>query len=376
MRVLALEPYYGGSHQAFLDGWSSRSSHDWTILSLPAYKWKWRMRHAAVTLAERATELVQAGNSWDVMFCSDMLNLAEFRGLADSRVARLPTVAYFHENQLTYPVQQSAERDLHFGFTNFTTALAAERVWFNSNYHLHDFLGALRDLLPRMPDFQPLSAIDQIEEKSGVFPPGIDPMPTRTQRRDGPIRMLWAARWEHDKDPETFFNALSLLRARHVEFRVSVLGESFREVPPVFADARRTLNSHVDHWGFLPSRDDYIAALLDADVFVSTARHEFFGLSAVEAIAAGVFPLLPRRLSYPELLCVSPGSNHDTSFFWEGDKRTLADRLRELAVRVQQGTLWQSSPHRAREIVSRFHWDNIYGQLDQSLVEIAAQRPD
>ncbi|MCK4372451.1 MAG: DUF3524 domain-containing protein, partial [candidate division Zixibacteria bacterium] len=36
MKILALEPYYGGSHKAFLDGWSSRSRHEWTILKLPA----------------------------------------------------------------------------------------------------------------------------------------------------------------------------------------------------------------------------------------------------------------------------------------------------------------------------------------------------
>ena len=52
MQVLALEPYHGGSHEAFLDGWSSRSRHEWTVLGLEAYKWKWRMRHAAITLAD------------------------------------------------------------------------------------------------------------------------------------------------------------------------------------------------------------------------------------------------------------------------------------------------------------------------------------
>ena len=51
MRILALEPYYGGSHQAFLDGWSKRSCHTWTVLTLPAAKWKWRTRHAAITFA-------------------------------------------------------------------------------------------------------------------------------------------------------------------------------------------------------------------------------------------------------------------------------------------------------------------------------------
>ncbi|MHC4927823.1 MAG: tRNA-queuosine alpha-mannosyltransferase domain-containing protein, partial [Planctomycetota bacterium] len=43
--ILVLESYYGGSHKAFLDGWLGRSEHDFTLLSLPPNKWKWRMRH-------------------------------------------------------------------------------------------------------------------------------------------------------------------------------------------------------------------------------------------------------------------------------------------------------------------------------------------
>ncbi len=172
MLILALEPYYGGSHQAFLDGWISHSIHDWTVLSLPAHKWKWRMRHAAITFAEDVRQHVANGESWDAVFASDMLNLAEFQGLAPRAVAELPAVAYFHENQLTYPNQDPRERDLHFAFTNLTTALAADQVWFNSAFHRDSFLDALREYLPRMPDYQPLDAIDEIQRKAIVHPPG------------------------------------------------------------------------------------------------------------------------------------------------------------------------------------------------------------
>ncbi|MHC4677644.1 MAG: tRNA-queuosine alpha-mannosyltransferase domain-containing protein, partial [Planctomycetota bacterium] len=123
MRILALEPYYGGSHKALLDGWSARSRHEWTVLTLPAYKWKWRMRHAAVTFADEVGRLAAEGRQWELLFCSDILNLAEFLGLAPRCVRELPAIIYFHENQLTYPVRLESERDYQFAVTNMTSAL-------------------------------------------------------------------------------------------------------------------------------------------------------------------------------------------------------------------------------------------------------------
>ena len=126
MNVLALEPYYGGSHQAFLEHWIGGSRHHWTRLSLPAHHWKWRMRHASVTLAAQAEQLHREGARWDLVFCSDMLSLAEWKGLSPS-LAALPAVAYFHENQLTYPVRHTNERDFHFAMSNVTTMIAASQ---------------------------------------------------------------------------------------------------------------------------------------------------------------------------------------------------------------------------------------------------------
>jgi glycosyltransferase involved in cell wall biosynthesis len=56
----------------------------------------------------------------------------------------------------------------------------------------------------------------------------------------------------------------------------------------------------VVRWGYQPDKA-YWQALRAADVVVSTARHEFFGIGVVEAISAGCWPLLPDRLAYPEV---------------------------------------------------------------------------
>jgi glycosyltransferase involved in cell wall biosynthesis len=382
MRILALEPYFGGSHKAFLDGWTARSRHDWTVLGLRPSKWKWRMRHAAVTFSDDVAARVANGESWDLVFCSDMLNLAEFRGLCPPAIAALSSVVYFHENQITYPMRVEAERDHHFGFTNMTTALAATRVWFNSAFNRDSFLDALPTFLRKMPDYRPLDAIDRIRAKSKVHPPGIDPPPAdvariRAQRAaarraalggatdataaaTAPLRILWAARWEHDKDPDAFFDAIGRLKTAGNPFRLSVLGERFAESPRIFDVAEREFAEHIDHWGYAESRDAYWRVLANADVLVSTAQHEFFGLSVVEAIAAGVYPLLPRRLSYPELLT-------GDEFFYEGGPRELAERLAALAERAAIGALWIGEADHTSNQAGRFQWEPLTRVMDDEL---------
>ena len=373
MRILALEPYLGGSHQAFLEGWSSHSRHGFTVLGLPARKWKWRMRHAAVTFAGQVREGIANGNGWDLVFCSDMLNLAEFRGLAPPEVRELPSVAYFHENQLTYPVRHEDARDYHYGLINMTTALAAEEAWFNSRYHLDSLLAALERLLRRMPDHRLPDAVGTIRDRARVEPQGIQGFSSRPPRASGPLRILWAARWEHDKDPEAFFRALELLRERGVPFRVSVVGQRFRDVPEVFDRARETFAGHLDAFGYQESRTDYEAVLQSADVIVSTARHEFFGVSVAEAVAAGAWPLVPRRLAYPEILGESDGAGWH-GFFHDDRPDSVAAMLEELAARAATGDLWDGDPDRGRRLVERFTWEKLAPHLDSRLEQVAARR--
>ncbi len=371
MHILALEPYYGGSHKAFLDGWSALSRHEWTLLSLPPYKWKWRMRHAAVTFAEEVRTRGHGRSAWDLVFCSDMLNLAEFRGLTCRDIGNLPALVYFHENQLTYPVRVESERDYQFAMTNLTSALSADAVWFNSAFHRDEFLDALDAFLKRMPDHQPAGAVQTIRDRARIHSPGVTTMRRRKERRPGPVRILWAARWEHDKNPDDLFKALTLLRQRDIAFRVSVIGEQFRETPQVFAEARRELADCIDRWGYQDSRVDYETALLEADIFVSTARHEFFGLCAVEATLAGAHPLLPTRLAYPEVFGLGE-TDGAGRFFYDGRPETLAQRLTELARRVAAGESLLDHSEALTGRLQQFEWPNLVGVLDDAVEDVVA----
>jgi glycosyltransferase involved in cell wall biosynthesis len=371
MNILALEPYYGGSHRAFLDGWSAASRHSWTKIGLPAAKWKWRMRHAAVTMAEDVNRRAAEGQSWNRLFCSDMLNLAELKGLVTAEVAALPSVVYFHENQLTYPVRDEKERDLHFALTNFTTALAASQVWFNSAYHRDSFLTALPPLLRKMPDYHCLDGIDRVRAKAAVYHPGIEQIPSRGERAPGPARILWAARWEHDKNPELFFKALEALLGRQIEFRVSVVGQQFQRTPEVFASARQKLGNRVDRWGYQENRAEYLQALQEADIIVSTADHEFFGISVVEAIAAGACPLLPDRLAYPEILRTGR-LGEAARYFYDGSLKDLVTRLTNLLSLVESGEIQRGETSPLVAEASRYFWKNQGPRLDAALEQVTS----
>jgi hypothetical protein len=206
MKVLFLEPFYSGSHKDFADGLCWHSRHRIDLLTMPGRFWKWRMRGAALHFAAQISEPC----AYDAMICSAIMSLSDFRMLCGQKCP--PAIAYFHENQLTYPVAPGEVRDLHFGFTDITTALAADRVLFNSETHLNDFFDSLPGLLSKMPDFRPSWVADQIREKSGVCRPGCwftASDDSLWQEKQKPPLVIWNHRWEFDKQPEIFFAGLS-----------------------------------------------------------------------------------------------------------------------------------------------------------------------
>lgn len=328
-RILFIDPFHGGSHAAFADTITTGIDADWTLATLPARHWKWRMRGAAMWLGERLDN-----RAFDLVVTTSFFPLAELRGLCPS-LRDTPALLYFHENQLAYPVREefAGERDFHFAFTQIAGAAASDACAFNSEFNRDSFLSGARQLLAQMPDSKPEHLLHRVAERSRVLPLPLDldvepvrPDLPADERRGGPI-ILWNHRWEHDKRPDRFFAALREMAARDVPFRLAVCGEEFRERPGEFEVARRALASRIVQFGFVESRERYRELLARAHVVVSTSDHEFFGMSVLEAVHAGARPLVPNRLAYRELF--------PEKFRYEDD--TLVDRLIDLCVMWQQG---------------------------------------
>jgi len=331
------------------------------------------MHGGAVSLASR---FLRGRFDPDLIFATDMLDLTTFLALTRHQTATIPTAVYFHENQLTYPWSPQDEdlrrqRDAHYGFINYSSALAADAVLFNSEYHRRSFLEELPVFLRGFPDQRGLETIPGIARKSEVVPLGMelnrfdDASFQQAARSAQKPLILWNHRWEYDKNPEEFFQALFRLDAEGHDFEVAVLGEAYRNRPDVFAEARRRLGTKLLQFGFVEDFDSYAAWLWRADVLPVHAVHDFFGASVVQAIYCNVFPLLPKRLAYPEHV---PVVMQEDCFYRDFDD--LLNRLRNLL--HNQGP--RQNRQKLREHVARYDWTRMIDRYDDLLEEIALRR--
>ncbi|XP_050081946.1 glycosyltransferase-like domain-containing protein 1-like [Anopheles aquasalis] len=301
-QILVLEAFYGGSHKQLLDViLKNFDPTKYDLYTVPAKKWHWCARMSALHFAE----VVPAVHQYRLLFTSSVLNLAELIGIRPD-LARCRKIVYFHENQLCYPVRENKQRDVQYGVNQITTCLCADAIRFNSQYNMHSFLDSIQSFLSIVPNMKFKGIREKIAPKCEVlyFPIAFHQIPCRTadriQERSTLLHLIWPHRWEHDKHPEQLVEALLALQAKGVDFRVSILGERFETVPACFDQLTERLPGKVIHFGPLP-KDEYYRTLMEGDVVLSTALHEFYGVAMLEAVHCGCVPFAPNRLVYPEL---------------------------------------------------------------------------
>lgn len=365
MKICLVEPFHTGSHAAWAEEFARFSRHDVELLTLNGRHWKWRMHGGAVTLAR---QFMESDCKPDLLLVSDMLDLTTFLALTRKKTAGIPTALYFHENQLSYPWSPNganpAQQRAHYAFINYISALTADRVLFNSQYHLDAFNGQLPEFLKGFPDQNELGSLALLKAKSEVLPLGLDLQRFDQYRPEKPAvtkppLILWNHRWEYDKNPEEFFQALYLLHEEGIPFEVAVLGESYRTCPPVFSEAKQRLGERILQFGYARDFADYARWLWQADILPVHSNHDFFGASVVQAIYCDCAPLLPRRLAYPEHV---PLDQQDYCLYDDFDD--MLQRLRRMLT------------SKARESeglhthVAHYDWGKLIEQYDERLEQI------
>jgi len=135
-------------------------------------------------------------------------------------------------------------------------------------------------------------------EDVGVIPNGIDPMMWRTQAgprpAGGPVRVVSAMRLARRKRPMAMLEVLEAAAAQlpgDLRLEAALYGEGPRR-----ASLERHLRRRRLDWITLPGRrtpTELRAAYASADLFLSTARLEAFGIAALEGRTAGL-PVVAR----------------------------------------------------------------------------------
>ncbi len=236
----------------------------------------------------------------------------------------------------------------------------------NTRFTLETLLDEVEPFLRQFPDHQPKGTREAIEAKSCVLAPPFDPAPfdralggmsAFAAPRGSRPRIVWPHRWEHDKDPDAFFAAVARLAEEGLDFEVAVAGQAFRDIPESILVAEQTLGERLMHIGEPEDRDAYAGLLAGADIAVSTAHNEFFGLAMIEAAYAGCYPVVPDRLAYAELY---------PSEFRYADSEQLVGTLRSL---VQQ----RPTPGQGRVLAEQYTFDRLIPAYDALFEQVARE---
>jgi len=322
---------------------------------LPPVHWKWQMMGGTIALSQMINK---ASKSYDLIMVTDMVNLPTFRSLLSEENRRVPAYIYFHENQITYPWSPTdrdvkLNRDHHYGFINYTSTLVADKVFFNSNYHKQSFLQSLPAFISQFPSSGLAKTIDAIIRKSIVLPIGLD-LPKVSEKKGNQPIFIWNHRWEYDKNPKGYFNHLFQLKEQGVAFKLIVLGKAYESIPSIFEVAKDRLSGEIIHFGYAEDRAMYLKLLDMANILLVTGFQDFFGISVVEAIAAGCYPILPMRLAYPEHIPDDLKSDHiynNEEELWQILQRVLDEKL----YLQNSGT---------QEFIQRYEWKSLIRQYD------------
>lgn len=296
----------------------------------------------------------------DLLLLSDMIDVGDLLARLRRTHAHTPVALYLHENQLTYPRQPDEPLDTGLAWITWRNLTHADEIWCNTVFHRDELLSALPGFLSDVADRGQRIELAAVADRIRVLPVGVE-IPDGAARSAPPL-ILSNQRWHHDKDVDAVARALVRLAEDGVDFRVAMIGDDTGGLGEIVHPLLDRLGDRVIARGY-QDRAVYDKILGEADVVVSAARNEFFGVAVVEAVGAGAVPVLPRAVAYPEVI---PAKFHSAVLYERGElRRAMASTLADLAGR--RGAIAGLA-----ESMRQFRWEVVAPDYDRAASALAA----
>jgi len=288
--IWLLSAYHADSHAWWSDWLTQETPFDWKLFTLSGRHFRWRIRGNPLAWMDMLPTPPPSA-----IVATSMVDLATLRGIRRD-LSAIPTLLYFHENQFAYPVSAGQHNSVDPQMVQIYSALSADRLAFNSGWNRDSFFAGISSLCRRLPDHCPDNLGERLNPSSEILPVPIRSI--ESGPKDNRL-ILWNHRWEYDKSPELFADAIALLEQQGIPYRLALLGPRPVNTPAALSRIRETAGEKILADGEV-SREEYCHWLARSSIVASTATHEFQGLAVLEAVSAGAVPLVPDALCYVE----------------------------------------------------------------------------
>lgn len=178
-----------------------------------------------------------------------------------------------------------------------------------------------------------------------VIPNGINPKEFKPQKKEN--RILVVARLFENKGVQDTIEALKTINLDN--WRVDIVGEGPYKQHLMSLVKQYNLNNKVKFHDWLDNKSKELKDLYSKSrIFISASWFESFGMTLLEAITAGGYPLVSDIEGYREIL------SDDKYFFKKGDVNNLGEKLSRL---LKEGI-------KPVKLNDKFLWDNIIKQFE------------
>ena len=157
------------------------------------------------------------------------------------------------------------------------------------------------------------------------------------------------------KIPVHFFKMLKKIKQLNIPFKLVILGEQFSTEMDDFTQARNYFTDEIVHIGYADSFEEYAKWLWKSDFIPVTSNQEFFGASVMEAVYCRTIPILPNRLTYPELF-----SRKLFPYLFYENENDLESKMIDLIQNEKKLKL-----DNLYKLIVRYDWQNIAPQYDK-----------